>query len=364
MKINDVIRTRRQTLGLTQERLAGKLGVSAPAVNKWEKGLNYPDITILPALARTLGVDLNTLLSFQEDMSREEIGQFLNELTQTAHSMGCEAAFALAREKLWAFPNNDQLAFSVAGILEGVLTLFPAEEEQKAWREEISALYERSVRSADPKVQEWAAYTLAARCIANGELERGEELLETLSDTHRGKQALTACLREKQGQRGEAWTLMEQELFNLAHSIQSVLARMLDLALKEGDQEQAQSLAEKAAEAGEALDLADYAALAAPLQLALEQHNAPAALELMKRLLRSMTKPWDRKASPLYRHLRVKGEAQSLLLQPFLEQLQTDPQCEFLRETEGYQALLEQYQAFTKQPAPTQPAGTPAPGGR
>ena len=55
MKIHDVIRTRRQTMGLTQEGLADRLGVSAPAVNKWEKGLNYPDITLLPSLARTLG---------------------------------------------------------------------------------------------------------------------------------------------------------------------------------------------------------------------------------------------------------------------------------------------------------------------
>ena len=41
MKLNEIIRTRRQALGLTQEQLAGKLGVSAPAVNKWERGLSY-----------------------------------------------------------------------------------------------------------------------------------------------------------------------------------------------------------------------------------------------------------------------------------------------------------------------------------
>ncbi len=38
MKINDIIRTRRQALGLTQEQLAEKLGVSGPAVTKWERG--------------------------------------------------------------------------------------------------------------------------------------------------------------------------------------------------------------------------------------------------------------------------------------------------------------------------------------
>ena len=55
MKLHDVIRTRRQTLGLTQEELARRLGVSAPAVNKWERSIHYPDITLLPSLARVLG---------------------------------------------------------------------------------------------------------------------------------------------------------------------------------------------------------------------------------------------------------------------------------------------------------------------
>ena len=88
MKLHDVIRTRRQTLGLTQEELARRLGVSAPAVNKWERSIHYPDITLLPSLARVLGVDLNTLLSFQEDMTEEDIGLFLNRIYETAGAEG------------------------------------------------------------------------------------------------------------------------------------------------------------------------------------------------------------------------------------------------------------------------------------
>ena len=41
MKINGIIRTRRTAQGLTQESLAQLLGVSAPAVNKWEKGVSH-----------------------------------------------------------------------------------------------------------------------------------------------------------------------------------------------------------------------------------------------------------------------------------------------------------------------------------
>ncbi len=38
MKINEIIREKRLAEGFTQEQMASYLGVSAPAVNKWEKG--------------------------------------------------------------------------------------------------------------------------------------------------------------------------------------------------------------------------------------------------------------------------------------------------------------------------------------
>lgn len=37
MKFHEILRQRRLALGLTQEQLAQRLGVSAPAVNKWER---------------------------------------------------------------------------------------------------------------------------------------------------------------------------------------------------------------------------------------------------------------------------------------------------------------------------------------
>ena len=38
MEIGSVIREKRTAQGLTQEQLATALGVSAPAVSKWERG--------------------------------------------------------------------------------------------------------------------------------------------------------------------------------------------------------------------------------------------------------------------------------------------------------------------------------------
>lgn len=166
MNMHEIIRNRRRELGLTQEQLAGKLGVSAPAVNKWERAGSYPDITLLPVLARTLGVDLNTLLSFQEDLTDQEIGMFLNTLHEAARAEGFDAAFARAEEKLREFPGNDRLAYSVAVLLEGLLCGGPEQRQ-----EEIGALYERCRNSADPQVREWAVHALAIRLLKRGELD-------------------------------------------------------------------------------------------------------------------------------------------------------------------------------------------------
>ena len=53
--------------GMTQERLAMKMGVTAQAVSKWENDLSAPDISLLPELARTLGVTVDELLEGRKE---------------------------------------------------------------------------------------------------------------------------------------------------------------------------------------------------------------------------------------------------------------------------------------------------------
>lgn len=341
MNMHEIIRNRRRELGLTQEQLAGKLGVSAPAVNKWERAGSYPDITLLPVLARTLGVDLNTLLSFQEDLTDQEIGMFLNTLHEAARAEGFDAAFARAEEKLREFPGNDRLAYSVAVLLEGLLCGGPEQRQ-----EEIGALYERCRNSADPQVREWAVHALAIRLLKRGELDRAETLLEALSDTHRGKRETLAALRRRQGRTGEAWTLLERELFDHAHGLQTVLLKMIEWALEEGDWAYARLLSDRAEQAGACLDLSDYAVLSAPLQLALAEQDGPQAIRLLERMLRSLASPWDLSESPLYRHLLTKdaaGEAQTPLIFLLLDEVERDQACAFLWELPEYRALLQRW---------------------
>ena len=44
---------------LTQGEFGNLLGISAQAISKWERGICYPDITILSDLAEVLGCSVN-----------------------------------------------------------------------------------------------------------------------------------------------------------------------------------------------------------------------------------------------------------------------------------------------------------------
>jgi len=62
----------RKRLGLTQDALAEKLGVTAQAVSKWENDQSCPDITMLPKLAEIFGTTTDALLGLTDDAPAKE----------------------------------------------------------------------------------------------------------------------------------------------------------------------------------------------------------------------------------------------------------------------------------------------------
>ena len=56
------IASARKHSGLTQNDLALRVGVTAQAVSKWERGNACPDIAILDEIADALGISLTELL--------------------------------------------------------------------------------------------------------------------------------------------------------------------------------------------------------------------------------------------------------------------------------------------------------------
>lgn len=73
-KIGTLIRNLRLEQGLTQLQLAVRLGISDKAVSKWERGMGCPDVSLLPHLSQTLGVELESLLTGELDINDEAGG--------------------------------------------------------------------------------------------------------------------------------------------------------------------------------------------------------------------------------------------------------------------------------------------------
>ena len=66
------IKTKRTEAGLTQNEFAGLLYVTESAVSKWERGLSYPDITLIMEICRILNVSERELLTASEDMQTRQ----------------------------------------------------------------------------------------------------------------------------------------------------------------------------------------------------------------------------------------------------------------------------------------------------
>ncbi|MDE5818142.1 MAG: response regulator [Lachnospiraceae bacterium] len=65
MNIGEVIKSKRQKKNLTQAELAGLLKVTPQAVSRWEMGISYPDIAMVPKISEVLRVTADELLGIK-----------------------------------------------------------------------------------------------------------------------------------------------------------------------------------------------------------------------------------------------------------------------------------------------------------
>lgn len=72
----------RKNLGLTQNQLGEKLGVTGKAVSKWENGYSFPGIEILPALGKELNIPIADLVTGENDALVDE--KVVNEIVVTS----------------------------------------------------------------------------------------------------------------------------------------------------------------------------------------------------------------------------------------------------------------------------------------
>ncbi|MHA5220944.1 helix-turn-helix domain-containing protein [Dysosmobacter sp. Phy] len=340
MKIGEIIREKRRAQSLTQEQLADLLGVSAPAVHKWEKGTTYPDITTLPALARVLHTDLNTLLSFREDLTAEEIARFTNDLDKMIREEGYEAAFQRGMDEIHQYPNCEALMYSVIFYLDGARFLYGVPNPDD-YTERLMPFYETMSHSQTPEIRD-AALTM---CIAyhrnRKDFARAEELINTIPSTRIDKEEQLATLYTQQEKWEDAQRLWEHRILQSATKLQTALIHLMEIAEQEGRPQDAQFCADTYQQVSSLLHVTKWIPYTAKFQLASLRQDRAACLAALRHILPVLKEPWNPQACPLYRHMG-DGDLTALarsLYDRITEDLEHSQEFAFFRGSPEYEQL-------------------------
>lgn len=354
MPINTIIREKRKELGLTQERIAEYLGVSTPAVNKWEKGSSYPDVTLLPPLARLLQVDMNTLFCFHEELSEQEIESFCKELSQAISESGLDAGFTLLHEKLRAYPRCAPLVHKSALLLDGALIMagMPADEKGQ-YTDQIMELYHRAVEDGDEKIRISSAFMLSSKYELRGDYQKAHEMLELVPERLGiDKKQQEASIYLKEGKLDDAARILEHLLQMRLNEIMIILMYLGECAVKKEDHEMAGYAAEAWEKTAEAFGLWEYSRQVLKFHTAVLLKDEERAVSLLKRMLFAIRTPWDMKSTVLFRDIAPdisgidasqKQDSEKKLISGLMSEMKNNPMYEFLQTNEEFTRIAKRF---------------------
>ena len=302
MQIGEVIRKYRKINNMTQEEVANRLGVTAPAVNKWENGISQPDIMLLAPIARLFNITLDTLLSFQEELTAEEINSIVYEVDAKLKDESYEEVFLWAKGKIQQYPNCEQLVWQVALILDAwrLAKNIPDSEKYEGY---INDCYVRALDSEDENIRSKAADSLFGFYIRKGQYEKAEEYLNYFSSQNPERKRKQAFIYSKTNRVNDAYKTYEELLLSAYQMLNMVFQSIYVLAMQDKDREKAYILVEKQSELANIFEMGEYHEVSCRLDLATADRDEEATIETMERMLASVDKIYDFTKSNLYEHM-------------------------------------------------------------
>ena len=305
MSLGKVIRKYRKIRNLTQEEMAVRLGVTAPAVNKWENENSYPDITLLAPIARLLDISLDTLLSYREDLTAEEINGIILEADQKLKTGSYEEAFGWARKKLEQYPNCEPLILNLALCLDAYRTIREVPDKAQ-YDPYLTSLYTRLLDSKDEAIRMSAADSLAGFYVRKKQYDKAEKYLEYFSIQNPERKRKQAQIYAETGRMQEAYKAYEELLFTDYQRVSMELHGIYLLALKENDMEKARSIVQKQAEAAKFFEMGKYYEVSSFLEIAALEKDADTVIAAMEEMLSGVEETESFRNSSLYEHMEFK----------------------------------------------------------
>lgn len=331
MQIGEVIRKYRKSKNMTQEDMAGRLGVTAPAVNKWEKGVTQPDIMLLAPIARLLGITLETLLSFHDELTQEEIGEIVREIDRRFEEEKFEDIFQYAANLIQQYPNCYQLIWQLALILD-VRCMTDEKIDADVYDAQILKWYQCALESGDAMVRRSSADSLFHYYIRKEMYDKAEECLQYFSEEGTERKQMQAVIYSKTNRMEEAYKAYEEILFSQYNVLSLVLNSLYMLAAEEGKLAQARKYMEKESGLSRLFEMGEYREVSCKLEPVVQERNVEETLLIVKAMLDSVESIGGFVNSWLYAHMEFKeisGEAVQRIRNDLLE-------CFSDKETFGY----------------------------
>ncbi|MBO5257369.1 MAG: helix-turn-helix transcriptional regulator, partial [Clostridia bacterium] len=108
----------RQSCGLTQEQLAERLGVSFQSVSRWENGLSYPDIELIPEIAAFFEVSTDVLMGVEKATMEQNLARDKKILRMDEFETA-EEHLAFAEELHRKYPHDAEILVDLVYALSG-----------------------------------------------------------------------------------------------------------------------------------------------------------------------------------------------------------------------------------------------------
>lgn len=345
MQIGETIRKYRKNKDMTQEEMAKRLGVTAPAVNKWEKGNSYPDITLLGPIARLLDISLDTLLSFQKELTAEEINGIVCELDAMLKEKPYEEAFLWAKKKLEEYPDCEPLIWQLAVILDAQCSIQKLPESDN-YEEYVYSLYVRVLESESEEMRSHAADSLFAFYMRKKQYDKAEECLNYFSEQNPERKRKLAELYGETNRIQEAYKAYEELLFEQHNMMGFILYGMYSLAVRNQDRERAHMIVEKQEEMARFFEMGKYHEISNRLDLATLEKDDETVVQIMEELLSNVDSIYDFRKSPLYEHMELKEVREEFVagIKKNLQDCFRDEESwGFLKENKRWQELVHTF---------------------
>lgn len=305
MDIGSVIKKYRKEVGMTQEEMAKRLGVTTPAVNKWENGNSKPDIELLAPIVRLLDISLDTLLSFHEKLSDVEIQEIIRKMDRMFSEEGYEKTYEWALELIQEYPNCNMLIWQTAVILDARRITEKCNNLEK-YDKQINAWYEMALHDEDDEIKHHAADSLFGFYLREKDYAKAEKYLDYFSDYDPMKKFYQGRLYQEQGKTKEAYEKYENVIFSGFSIFNMVLSMMAGLALQEGDIGYARFLSDKVQSISHTLEMGKYHEYSPMLDIVCAGKDVEGTYKVVKQLLANIETMYDFRTSRLYKHMKFQ----------------------------------------------------------